>query len=51
MLKGNYSRLIDKNTGDVVARKTAQLKQNLDSNEDMFRLQAFQNSLYLFEAR
>jgi len=45
VLKGNYSRLIDKNTGDVVARKTAQLKQNLDSNEDMFRLQAFQNSL------
>ena len=45
VLKGNYSSLIDKTTGQVLARQTAQLKNNLDSNTDMFRLQAFDKSL------
>lgn len=45
VLKGNYSRLIDRQTGQVIARQTAQLKNNLDSTTDMFRLQAFSKSL------
>tara|TARA_R110000824_G_C15215006_1_gene677037 strand:+ start:1206 stop:3455 length:2250 start_codon:yes stop_codon:yes gene_type:complete len=45
VLKGNYSSLLDKTTGKVIARQTAQLKNNLDSNTDMFRLQAFDKAL------
>ena len=45
VLKGNYSGLIDRQTGQVIARQTAQLKNNLDSNTDMFRLEAFSKAL------
>ena len=45
VIEGNYSSLLNKDTGNVIARKTAQLKENLDSNQDMFRLQAFRQSL------
>jgi len=45
VLEGNYSGLIDRQTGQVIARQTAQLKNNLDSNTDMFRLEAFSKAL------
>lgn len=45
VLEGDYSGLVNKTTGQVIARQTAQLKNNLDANADMFRLEAFSKAL------
>ncbi len=45
IIKGNYKSLVNKETGAVIARQTKQLSDIMDSQSDMFRLNAFVDSL------
>ena len=44
IIKGNYSSLLGKD-GEVIARKTAQIKKTIDNNNDALRLAAFADSV------
>lgn len=44
VIGGKYDKFLGRD-GDIISRKTEQLKRNVENNNDMLRLAAFENSL------
>ena len=44
VIGGRYDKFLGRD-GDIISRKTEQLKRNVENNNDMLRLAAFENSL------
>ena len=44
IIGGKYDKFLGRD-GEIIARKTEQMKRNIDNNNDMLRLSAFENSV------